>query len=428
MSLNLEQIFDDLYSKIEKMNVVDVHNHLNPVSLSIKSFEDVIFYHYIVTELATSGMPSRLLNDLKGLERLKAALPYMKFLRNTSTFWALKKILLDLYGLDISTINEDNVANFVKVLEERREDEAWAKDIIRNYAHVKRSILTLSPIEDVPKYDSMLFTGSLRMDPVIPNLTKETIKYLEQAYDVEVNAPKDLEEVLSKMFKSFSTHIVSATVNVQPDDYFFKLHPSPEEVKPYLFELKNVGVIDAQGRQALSSYLFNHMLKLCGEYGLTVQLMLGVKRPVPGASPPDYAITVFNSQQLLDLALLFAKYPETNFDIFIADSLLSHPLTVFSKNYPNVFLTGYWWYSMYPEIIRSYLRVRLQMLPYNKLGGFFSDAYVADWVYGKAVLAKRQIAHVLTEMVAEKYIDKDLAYDIAEAILYENAKKVYRKI
>jgi hypothetical protein len=31
-------------------------------------------------------------------------------------------------------------------------------------------------------------------------------------------------------------------------------------------------------------------------------------------------------------------------------------------------------------------------------------------------------------MVAEKYIDKDLAYDIAEAILYENAKKVYRKI
>ena len=83
---------------------------------------------------------------------------------------------------------------------------------------------------------------------------------------------------------------------------------------------------------------------------------------------------------------------------------------------------------MYPEIIRSYLRVRLQMLPYNKLGGFFSDAYVADWVYGKAVLAKRQIAHALTEMVAEKYIDKDLAYDIAEAILYENAKKVYRKI
>ena len=426
--MNFEQIFDELYSNIEKLYMVDVHNHLNPVSLSIKSYEDTIFYEYIVTELATSGMPSRLLNDLKGPEKLKAALPYMKFLRNTSTFWALKKILRDLYELEVSIINEDNVANIVKVLEEKRGDEAWAKDIIKKYAHVNKSLLTLNPIEGIPKYDSELFTGSLRMDPIIPNLTKETIKYLEQAYDAEVNAPKDLEEVLSKMFKSFSTHIVSATVNVQPDDYFFKLHPSQAEVKPYLFELKNVGVIDAQGRQTLSSYLFNHLLKICGEYDLTVQLMLGVKRSVPGASPPDYAITVFNPQQLLDLALLFAKYPETNFDIFIADSLLNHPLAVISKNYPNVFLSGYWWYSMYPEIIRSYLRVRLQMLPYNKLGGFFSDAYVADWVYGKAVLAKRQIAHVLTEMVAEKYIDKDLAYDIAEAILYENAKKVYRKI
>ncbi|MEM3385912.1 MAG: hypothetical protein QXE78_10355, partial [Nitrososphaeria archaeon] len=110
------------------------------------------------------------------------------------------------------------------------------------------------------------------------------------------------------------------------------------------------------------------------------------------------------------------------------DNLLNHPLTVISKNYPNVFLSGYWWYTMYPEIIRSFLKLRIQMLPYNKIGGFFSDAYVADWVYGKAVLAKRQIAHVLTEMVAEKYITKDVAFDIASALLNENAYMIYRRL
>ncbi|MBC7092357.1 MAG: hypothetical protein H5T50_10720 [Nitrososphaeria archaeon] len=215
---------------------------------------------------------------------------------------------------------------------------------------------------------------------------------------------------------------------MQPDDTFFKLSPSLQEIKPYLLALKDVDVIDFLGRQLISAYLLNHLLDLCKEYGITVQLMLGVKRPVPGASPPDYAITVFNFQQLLDLAVLFAKYPEINFDIFVADSLLNHPLTVISKNYPNVFLSGYWWYSMYPEIIRSFLRLRLQMLPYNKVGGFFSDAYVADWVYGKVVLAKRQIAHVLAEMVAEKYVEKDLALDIAKALLYENAYKIYKNL
>jgi glucuronate isomerase len=192
--------------------------------------------------------------------------------------------------------------------------------------------------------------------------------------------------------------------------------------------LKEVGTLDINGRRIFSSFMLNQLLELCKEYNLVAQFMLGVKKPVPGASPPDYAITIFNSQQLLDIATLFAKYPEVNFDIFIADSLLNHPITVIAKNYPNVFLSGYWWYSMYPEIIRSYLRLRFQMLPYNKVGGFFSDAYVADWVYGKAILAKKQIAHILTEMIMEEYISMDLVIDIAKALLYGNAERIYKKL
>ncbi|MGC8870086.1 MAG: hypothetical protein ACP5PT_03215 [Brevinematia bacterium] len=426
--MEFERIFDEIYSIIGKSYAVDVHNHLSPNSLSIKSYEDTIFYHYIVTELASSGMPLKDLEGSRGLERLMAALPYMKFLRNTSTYWALMKIFRDVYGFEVSNIGENNFVKVVDLLEQKKGDEVWAKNIIKNYACVKKSILTFNPVEDVPKYDQELFIGSLRMDPIIPNLNKQIIQYLEQVYGVEIGSPNGLTEILSKLMKNFSNHIVSTTINVQPDDFFFKLSPSKEEVAPHILALKDVGVVDSYGRQLLASYLLNHLLDLCKEYGLTVQLMVGVKRPVPGASPPDYAITVFNSQQLLDLTILFAKYSEINFDIFIADSLLNHPLTVISKNYPNVFLSGYWWYSMYPEIIRSFLRLRLQMLPYNKVGGFFSDAYVADWVYGKAVLAKRQIAYVLAEMVAEKYVDKDLALDIARALLYENAFKIYKNL
>ena len=153
--------------------------------------------------------------------------------------------------------------------------------------------------------------------------------------------------------------------------------------------------------------------------------MIGVKRPVAGASPPDYAITLFNPQQLLDISILLSRYPEVKFDLIYADSLLNHPITVMAKNYPNAYVNGYWWYSMYPEIIRRYLRLRLQMLPYNKIGGFFSDAYVSDWVYGKELIAKKQIAYVLSQLIVEKYIDKDLALEIAEAILSENVVKIY---
>ncbi|MEM4522576.1 MAG: hypothetical protein QW738_05120 [Nitrososphaeria archaeon] len=421
-------VFDEIYFFIEKLNVVDVHNHLNPNSLSLSSYEDIVFYHYIVTELASSGMPFKPLKELKGIERIKSALPYIKFLRNTATYWTLIKILHDLYGFESSTIDENNFAKVIELLEQKRGDEVWAKSILKNYVHVKKSVLTFNPTEQVPRYDKELFVGSLRMDPIIPNLNKETLNYLEHGYSIEISSPDDLLESLSKMVKTFSSHIVSVTINVQPDDNFIKLLPSKKEITPYLLTLKNVGVIDATGRQIIASYLLSHLIELCKEYNLTVQLMLGVKRPVPGASPPDYAITLLNPHQILDLTTLFSRYPEINFDIFLADDLLNHPLTVISKNYHNVFLSGYWWYTMYPEIIRSFLKLRIQMLPYNKIGGFFSDAYVADWVYGKAVLAKRQIAHVLTEMVAEKYITKDVAFDIASALLNENAYRIYRRL
>jgi hypothetical protein len=46
-------------------------------------------------------------------------------------------------------------------------------------------------------------------------------------------------------------------------------------------------------------------------------------------------------------------------------------------------------------------------------------------VYGKAVLAKTQLAHVLAEMVYEGYIDKSLAIEIAHAVLHKNAESIY---
>ncbi|MEM2511889.1 MAG: hypothetical protein QXX61_02005, partial [Ignisphaera sp.] len=179
-------------------------------------------------------------------------------------------------------------------------------------------------------------------------------------------------------------------------------------------------------RMVIASYVLHKLLSLCSRYKKAVQFMLGVKKPLPMAAPPDYAITVYNPNQILNLVKIFAMYSEVRFDVLIADSALSHQLTVVAKNYPNVSLSGYWWYSMYPEIIRSYLKLRLQMLPYSKIGGFFSDAYVVEWVYGKASLAKKELAYALSEMVYLNYIDRESALELAKSILCENSIHVYK--
>lgn len=424
----MDNFYLELFDEIKGIPVVDIHQHLNPLSLSAKSIDDIVFYHYIVTELTSSGMPRRFFEEFKGIDRLKVAMRYIKYIRNTSTFWCLKSILRDLYGLELKSLDEGAVEKLVNVLSNRFGDEEWAKSILRNKVPVEKSFLTLNPLEKIVGYDRELFVGALRMDPILPNLTQYNLKRLEEVVSIEITNSIKLEEAIISLLKRFLEYIVALTINIQPDDNFISLAISRSDkavVDTYLSVLKNQGIIDPLARNAIASYILRIVLEFCEEHRIPIQLMLGVKRPIAGASPPDYAVTLFNPSQIIDLTKLFSTYPTVKFDIFIADALLNHPITVIAKNYPNVYLSGYWWYSMYPEIVRSYLRLRLQMIPYNKIGGFFSDAYIADWVYGKAMLAKSQLAYVLSEFIREGFMDSETAIEIAKALLNENAKSLY---
>jgi glucuronate isomerase len=62
---------------------------------------------------------------------------------------------------------------------------------------------------------------------------------------------------------------------------------------------------------------------------------------------------------------------------------------------------------------------RLDMLPVNKQVGFFSDAYCAEWVYGKALLVRKQLARVLADKIRDGQYTHDDALAIAKAILFE---------
>ena len=63
------------------------------------------------------------------------------------------------------------------------------------------------------------------------------------------------------------------------------------------------------------------------------------------------------------------------------------------------------------------------MLPKNKMNGFFSDAYAAEWTYAKACLVRRQLALTLAKMVEEGYCRIDLAKEIAADMLNRNPEK-----
>jgi glucuronate isomerase len=419
----LTGVYHELYEEVKEIPLVDIHEHLNPAKLSHSSFEDVLFYHYIVTELASAGMDRGEFEKRRGLDRLLYALPYFKYVRNTATFWCLKQMLRDLYGLDVRAIDEGNWKSVVEALNGAANDEKRALDVLTKKCRVVKSFLTLVPFAEVGEYSRDVFTGVLRLDSLVSYLSKDSLVNLEKATGFDTATPEGLSGAVEALFKKYEKDIVAVALSPLPSEIYTTAAPS--ELPLYLRELKSRGFIEQRAKALVSSYILQSFLELCRERRKAFQFMLGVQRPVSGAAPPDYAVTHVNYEQLMNLAGVFALYPEVKFDIIIADARLLHPTTVIAKNYPNVYVSGYWWYSMYQAVIREYLKLRLQMLPYNKAGGFFSDAYVADWVYGKSALIRRQTAHVLAEMVSEGYMDMDLAVEVAKALLHENAKRVY---
>ncbi|MEM3546395.1 MAG: hypothetical protein QXU47_03025 [Candidatus Bathyarchaeia archaeon] len=418
--MTMSGLFNEIREKLAEIAVVDIHTHVNPEKPCADSAERIILYHYIATELATAGVP----RDILEKADMAKVLRNMEIIKNTSTFWCLLKILNDLYGLSGEKIKPEDWDEVKRTIESNSKSPRWFEKVLHGKVKARRVFITLDYASPIPNYDPKIFVGGLRIDPLISRLSKESLDRLVKTTGVQINALRDLDESLNRIFKFFSRHIKTVTVSLQPEDEF-KLVNTEEADDSLRRIIEGLPLKRAQLR-SLSSYIIYRVASLCEEHDIVFQIMLGVRRPVPGASPPDYAIVAFNPNALTNYCnVLFSRFKDVKFDLILANSIQSHEIAVVAKNYPNVYFSGFWWYSFYPHIMRAGLLERIQMLPRNKVNAFFSDAYVAEWIYGKVRLLKEQLAYALTDMVEHGYYDKSFALEIAEDLLCRNPIAIY---
>ncbi len=421
--MNGTDCFSELRERIETIPLVDIHSHIDGEHPSARDPKEIIFYHYIVTELLSAGAPSEVLfSNLKFDDLMEKVAPYFKMIRNTSTYWCLIKMLREIYGFEDTEITEKNWRDIKELIVSHADEEDWYRKVLRK-VRLEKGFLTFRFDEEIPRYDSEFYVGALRIEPLISRLDREDITGLEKTTETSIESLRDFEDALPLLFKRFS-ECVAVTASILPDEYF--IEPKKEIAEEAFKKRLDGSELGSSEKNHLRSYAMHCMLKMAEEYRLPFQLMLGVRRPIPGASPPDYAIVGFETKSLITLCPLFDQFKEVKFDIILANRVQSHELAVIAKNYPNVYTSGYWWYAFYPTIIQQFIKERLQMLPRNKMNGFFSDAYVVEWTYAKACMVKLQVSKVLSEMVNDGYYSKELAVSLAEDLLLNNPKRLYR--
>ena len=407
---------------IDSIPLIDVHTHINFEEPTAKDPSQILLYHYIATELRSMGVPVEEI-EAKSEDPVKDLLPYLKLIRNTATYWCLRQILSGLYEFDEDP-EPDNWSRLREAIINKAEDKGWTERLLKEKLNVEKIFLTINPLEELKVgFDRRLYVASLRLDSLVGGLSKESITMLEKVSGSEASNLEGFHECLLKRFKELRDLTATAAISFQsPEVYVPVDQPLGEEVYNKLYQGRPLLERDLR---IIRSIALSIVLNVCRELKLPIQIMIGVVRDLPGASPPDYAIA-FKQEGLLELCRFFSIYDDVSFHLISAYRFQSHELAIIAKNYPNVYLIGYWWYCFYPESITGHLLERLQLLPMGKLCGFFSDAYVLEWIYGKAALVRKVTREVLESMVRRGFYSEELAEEISRAIFLENPRRLYK--
>jgi hypothetical protein len=173
-------------------------------------------------------------------------------------------------------------------------------------------------------------------------------------------------------------------------------------------------------RDIYASYINEAFLTALEQYAERIVFQFSL-----GAEPmPHETASILRQRTIQQLAEMIGRHPRLRFQVFLGSRHANQAFCTLARELPNLSLAGYWWHSFFPDAIRQVIAERLDMLPVNKQVGFFSDAYCVEWVYGKACIARKQLARVLAEKIVQGQYTRDDALGIARSILYDSPQSL----
>src|SRR2546426_1370650 len=128
---------NDLEAALAEIPILDIHTHLVGGRLGARGLHDVLLYHMVVSDLYSAGCPTgaRLTQypqwptRQEARARIEEALPFLPHVRNTSSAWAVRIILADLYHWH-EPITSENWQRLDSAIVERAADRAWHHSIL----------------------------------------------------------------------------------------------------------------------------------------------------------------------------------------------------------------------------------------------------------------------------------------------------------
>ncbi len=428
-------LIENLLEGLQEIPVIDAHTHLIGGSLGAQGLHDILLYHMSISDLYAAGCPSgKRLTEYPGRPgkeeaqaRIQEAIPYLKYVSNTSTNWIMRTILRDLYGWE-EPITQDNWQRLDDLIRERANDRDWHRSIFRNL-NIKRTGTEIARREEGKdddilqyalewafftrcqwgEYDTALYelercwgkTPS-SATPIGAGARPQTEKTIRTLSDVHAAVDHYVNTMAALNILSTATHI-STDLDLMP--------VTDDQMEAALKRRDQAG---ERERSIYASYINEAFLSKMETSASHVVFQFSF-----GAEPLPFETASRLSQTTISqVGEIISRHSKLRFNCFLSSAHANQSMITLCRELPNFSLSGYWWHNFFPPVIRRVMEERLDMLPVNKQVGFFSDAYCAEWAYGKLMLIRRLLAEVLAGKVSRGQYSLESALSIARQTLY----------
>ncbi|MDF0581985.1 amidohydrolase family protein [Bradyrhizobium yuanmingense] len=416
---------------VEETPFVDTHEHLIEESQRLSGEIDrwfpcddwsYVFSAYVANDLVVAGMSAA---DQQGLfgpgvssdEKYRLIAPYWHRIRHTGYAQAVRHTIRGLYGEDDLTPE-----SLPRIAEKYRNTvkPGFYANILR------RANVECCQVNSMQR---------IFMESEQPALLTQDLSILEfcrcSPHDfvrVEAETGKSaatLDEwlgIIDFYFAAYSSKAVAVKCQIA---YSRALDFAPvakaHAARLFLHQVgKMRHALASEDLKALQDFLFRYCVEKAGQCGLPVKLhtgYLGTCGSMQLARVRDNAA---------DLCRLLQDFPETRFVLMHIGYPYEQEFIALAKHYPNATIDMCWAWIINPGASVRFLKEFLLAVPATKIFTFGGDYVAVEPIYGHACVARRGIANVLSQLVAEGWVARQETPDLIERIMRGNALRFFR--
>lgn len=420
-------ILDSLRDDLSRMWIIDTHEHLADEEswLNDKSACDFshFFAHYASVDIISAGCSQ---DDWLKIRSCNTPLdekwdlfePFWEKARYTGYCKAIQIAIRDLF--DLPDLSRDTYRELSVRLRQSRLP-GWYQEVLKDRARIERAILNTDNLHPDPRF----FSPVVHIDQFIMAAKLDDLAKCEKESCMSIHSLDDLVDSMESMFKeglesgAVATKSALAYARTLQFDY-----PTKSEAEKSFTELfaHNGERLDRPGQgerpsvrdaKPLQDYLMHKLIQMTIDAGLPMQIHTGIQE-----GNGNY----LEHSNPLNLNNLFVFYRKGRFDIFHAAYPFTSELGVMAKMFPGVHADLCWMHIISPAAARRTLDEWLETVPASKIFGFGGDYLFVEGTYAHAVMARENIARVLTAKVSDGYFTEADARTVAKMLLYDNAK------